>query len=122
MNYAELVESTTLFFGVAADLLAIYLTVTSGYLIVAFLVGERLTRPQVGLISLLYILVSSFTSYTFYAMSMRAMYYNSKQIPIDPDVPIYGSTAFVTSFSVFLALGIIASLKFMWDVRRHKVK
>ena len=121
MTHAELVEAATAYFEVAADMFSIYLTVTSGYMIVAYLVGARLTRPQVSLITALYILVSSISTYTFYGFAMRGVIYSSRQGELDPSLPIYGSPTFVMVFSILLVLGFIASVKFMWDVRLHKI-
>ena len=46
MTEAELLEAATSYFELATGMISLYLTITSAYLIVAYLVGARLTRPN----------------------------------------------------------------------------
>ena len=73
MTEAELIESMTEYFGLNAEMLSIYLTVTSGYLIVAYLVGGKLTRSQLVIISGLYIMFAAATTYLAIGYGMRGI-------------------------------------------------
>ena len=121
MTHSELVEATTAYFGVAADMLGLYLTVTSGYLVVAYLAGTKLQRPQVLLITALYLLIGGLSIFTFYGWGMRGIIYAMRAGELDPSLPIYGSPTFVALFSGMLVIVSIASIKFMRDVRLHKI-
>lgn len=44
MNEAELVEAWGLFLGNSQTALGLYLSVLTGYLIIAYLIGDKLTR------------------------------------------------------------------------------
>lgn len=63
MTEAELVESITSYFDIAVSGMALYLTACSGYLIVAYLVGKKLTRSQNFIISTLFCFMASVMTY-----------------------------------------------------------
>ena len=119
MTHSELVEASTAYFSVCTDMLSLYLTVTSGYLIVSYLAGAKLTRPQVSLITALYLLISGLSIFTFYGWGMRGVIYAMRAGELDASLPIYGSPMFVAVFSILLVIASIASIKFMWDVRHQ---
>ena len=121
MTHSELVEATTAYFGVAADMLGLYLTVTSGYLVVAYLAGSKLLRSQVLLITALYLLIGGLSIFTFYGFGMRGVIYAMRAGELDSSLPIYGSPTFVALFSLMLIVVSVASIKFMWDIRLHKI-
>ena len=55
MTEAELIESAGIYYSLVADMLSIYLTATTGFLIVAYLIGDKLTRSQLIIVSGLYL-------------------------------------------------------------------
>jgi hypothetical protein len=122
MSEAEIVESMTEYFGLNAEMLSIYLTVTSGYLIVAYLVGSKLTRSQLIIVSGLYLVFATATSYLAIGYGMRGIHYAEILRNLSPSTPLY-STELVPGAIAFVLLGgIVASLKFMWDSRHPKTE
>ena len=99
-----------------------FLTVISGYLIVAYLAGAKLNRNQVILISALFVgysiaqilaQVSQINSLLLISSTTGQLYPNSP-ISVSQDVNLI-KLGFVWPFLEFLAM--LASLKFMRDIR-----
>ena len=120
MTDAELIESMTEYFGLNAEMLSIYLTVTSGYLIVAYLVGGKLTRSQLVIISGLYIMFAAATTYLAIGYGMRGIHYAEILRSQSPSTPLYSTELLPAVIALALLGGIVASLKFMWDSRHPK--
>ena len=100
--------------------LMLYLTVSSGYLIVAYLVGARLTKSQTLFISSLFFVFSSYALWgvTQYWTSGEEAYLALKALGVLEHVELnyVGINPAVIALPMGI-LGIIGSLKFMWDVR-----
>jgi hypothetical protein len=81
MTEAELVEAVNSSWSLVIDAMGSYMTIVSAYLIAAYLAGEKLTTSQAGIISALFVTMTSLCS-----------------------------------------VGILVSLKFMWDIRHSKTE
>ena len=117
---AELIESSASYWELTVDILSFYLTVTSGYLIVAYLAGDKLTRSQMIIISTLYVSMAGMSAYGATAWAIRALYFAQQMITFDGAMPYPPSEFIPAALGLFLAGGIIACLKFMWDARHPK--
>ena len=84
--------------------------------------GTRLTKSQVGIISTLYIFIAVVTTYAAFAWGMRGVHYAFELQSLGTSSPIYATQAIPFALSSTLAGGILASLKFMWDVRHPKTE
>jgi len=105
--------STELIAG-ASNAMSIYLTVTSGYLLVAYLAGKDLTRMQAAIITTLYAVFASFNTIAVVTHFDRAVYFgHTYGAGLTPHWPMYG-------IGILFSLGILACMKFMWDVRHPK--
>ena len=122
MTEAELVESGVLYFGNVADMLGIYLTVTMGFLVAAYLVGSKLTSSQLIIISTLYVVFALVSSYTTVASGLRGISYMRLVGDLNPDTNIYASDVIPFVIGFCLLGGIVACLKFMWDIRHPKTE
>ena len=101
--------------------LMLYITVSSGYLIVAYLVGAQLTRSQTIFVSTLFVV------FAFYALWGVAQYWTSGDmarvalelngLADDVELNHVGLNPAVIALPMGI-LGIFGSLKFMWDVRK----
>jgi hypothetical protein len=96
--------------------MTLYVTVTSGYLLVAYLVGRDLTRLQTTIITVLYVVFAAMNTFAVVSFFQSAFYFgNTYGAGLAPSWPAYGTgTLFI--------LGILACLKFMWDVRHSKTE
>jgi len=103
--------------------LTLYLTVVSAYLIVAYTVGKRLTKSQLVFVNCLFVFFSIAFTYSTTVSFFAMRFYTEIQAEI-ADTPgekyLYIENLFVAILAIALVLGIIGSLKFMWDVRHPK--
>ena len=120
MTEAELLEAASYQFELVISTLSLYISVTSAYLLVAFVAGIRLTRSQTFIISTLYIVICALATYAVYSWTTRGVYYAIKLEALDANVPIYSKIVVPVVLPLLLAGGIVASLKFMWDIRHPK--
>ena len=120
MTEAELLEVAQIGWGNVISLLAVFLTVLSGYLIVAYVAGASMIRQQVIIINMLYILMGGMVLAAMFTMSVRATEWAT--LSVEVSVQRVNAPADWTAFGVTAAcvVSMLASLKFMWDVRHPK--
>ena len=109
-------ELTTELLGNAGSAMGLYVTVTSGYLLVAYLAGKELTRLQAVIISVLFVTLATFNTIAVVSYFQSAFYFgHTYGAGRAPYWPVYG-------LGTLFFLGIFACLKFMWDVRHPKTE
>ena len=121
------VSEVTAVSGMIADLmnqsmafLTLYLSVVSGYLVVAFVVGNSLSRFQATLITCFFVIFSIHFTVSAYGSFELAYLQHMKYLEYIPDAKL-GPTPWINRPLAFFQLaGIIGCLKFMWDVRSGK--
>jgi hypothetical protein len=101
-------------FDAASSAMSLYLTVVSGYLLVAYLVGKKLTFLQTTIITILFMFFCTTNTIATVSLMQSAYYfghtYGEGRVP--------GWTA--ATIGILLSLGILAAIKFMWDVRHPR--
>jgi hypothetical protein len=122
MVLADLIESSTGYFEISVEALSLYLTATTGYLIVAYLVGNKLTRPQMIVVSTLYVSVAGLSDYGAITWLAMGAHFARQARNIDATIPFSPSPFLWIIVGLVLLLGIIACLKFMYDVRHPKTE
>ena len=121
MTEAELLEGISNFTTVGQDALMGYLTITSGYLIAAYLAGRSLTKLQNVTISTLFLVMSIMFVFSAFGSFTRGVVLADKLEKINPSETFF-LDAWVTQVTVVILLaGILACIKFMWDVRHPKI-
>ncbi len=120
MTQAELQDLAFSANGLGASYIAILLTLISGYLIVAYTTGAKLHRQQVALVNTLFGFSSSLFLYAAMACFYKQMELLESLRQIAPDNYYPAQPWIIIMVAVVFALVIIASLKFMWDVRHPK--
>lgn len=102
--------------------LSIYLTIISGYLIVAYMVGKKLSRLQVSLISILYFAAALFEALLMVAISSSMIGIIEYLVSVDDRI----DDSFVQSLGgqglglTVLIAALLLPLWFMWNIRREK--
>ena len=95
---------------------ALYLSTVSGYLVVAYILGSKLTRMQSIIITSLFTVVASLEILAAVNIHAAIHYYSTT----------YGAgrtTPWMSgAIGVVQSAGVLASLKFMWDIRHPKGK
>jgi hypothetical protein len=104
----------------AISLVALFVSILSGYLIVAYMVGKNMTRSQIVILNTLFLGLSGFFvlgALEFARISLEMEYLALEigtQRIVEPQAYLpYGLT-------MFYGICIIAALRFMWDVRHPK--
>ncbi len=120
MSEYELEELLTSASLAAVEGFTVYLSVTTAYLIAAYLVGRQLTPMQIFIVNTLYIVAGLIMTWSTFGYATRAIAFADALEVMNPDRR-YGAQPIVrTGIALVQTLGILASLKFMWDVRHPK--
>ena len=118
MTFFELAELLRENINAGMGAITLYLTVVTTYLVAAYLAGEKLTRFQTFLTTSLFIvfaLVFTFGSVAFFQSTTEITARFGNEVGIST-FPI--QFAWVIGFAEIL--GILGSLRFMFDVRSKK--
>ena len=118
---AELVMLANEHSGLGATYFALYLSLVSGYLVVAYLAGEKLTKSQVSTVNYIFVLSAIFFTLSTLGNFVFAIGYYSKA-PFRNSVlqSFYAMAVFDLLMALAMILGIFACLKFMRDIRAPK--
>jgi hypothetical protein len=122
MNEAELVEAWGLFLGNSQTALGLYLSVLTGYLIIAYLVGNKLTRVQVLIVTVLYVSASAIITLWFFAWWSRALEFAMEAKQLNPDRQVANSIGATWAITSMLVMATVASLYFMWSMRHSRTE
>ncbi len=120
MTEAELVEAWGLFLGNSQTAMALYLSILSGYLIIAYLIGRKLSRTQVIILSTMFLFASAFCTLVLTTWWQRALEFALEAQAINPERTVTNSQEGVRMVAVLFSLGILSSLYFMWNVRHSE--
>ena len=122
MTEAELLAHTADSYANSQACIAMCVTMLSGYLIIAYVAGENMSRPQVVLVNLLYLMIASAVIYAGFSFLLVAQ--DSGEIAwkmttqrTQPPGRYAGQLIII-----LLCTSVLASLKFMWDVRHPKTE
>jgi len=107
-------QLTTEILGQAQSAMNLYLSAVSGYLLVAYFLGADLTRLQTTIITVLFIFFGIANTYAVMSYFDSAAFFGHTYGA--GRAPLWAGP----STGVLFAGGILASLKFMWDVRHSK--
>jgi TRAP-type C4-dicarboxylate transport system permease small subunit len=125
MTESDWVEMYGMAFSTSISNFASLITLMSGYLVVAYLVGKRLTRTQILVTNALYLMSAliaisgSFQATLDFHIARKEM---ALQIP-QLDLFNYAEQSIYLWPSIIAIINcclIVASLIFMWQVRHHK--
>ena len=106
MEATDMLENVNANFDLVVQILSLYMAVTSAYLIVAFMAGERLTNSQAFIISVLYIFIASLATYGVYSWISRAFYFTGELKKLNTGIPFSSSEGLPTVLAIILLSGI----------------
>ena len=121
MTEYELTELNATAASLTMRAVSIYLPLVSAYLIAAFTTGAKLNRSQAITVSTLFVFGSGLFAYTAVA-NLKKQMWGIEQLKEISRQDYYFSDTTVLLLGIFLFAGIIASLKFMWDIRHPKTE
>jgi hypothetical protein len=102
--------------GGASSAMSLYLTVLSGYLLVAYLAGKQLSFLQTTIVTVLFMFFTTTNTIATVSYTQSAYYFGHTYG--EGRVPSWGAPV----IGVLLFFGIMAAVKFMWDVRHPKTE
>lgn len=108
---------------IMSEFAGLYFTLVSAYLLVSYLVGDKLSVPQLTIISALYVLwVAGLIngSYHNYVDASVLVVELERLKSITYDRPVDSMVFLGTGFVLVQISGLLASLYFMWSIRRRK--
>ena len=97
-------------------------TLISGYLIVAWTIGEKLTRSQVTMVNLLFLSSAPMTEWGWLGRYLMALDLQNRLIELEPQTAERVSMYVISGHPFVTSILIIGSMKFMWDIRHPKTK
>lgn len=119
MTQAELWQLQLLAVSNGITAFGVLLTLISGYLVTAYFAGNRLSRYQAAVVSVLFLLGAGLDAFMVFAETRRA-YYFIDQLKLEFGVQSFTpSTLTVYLMGLVLVLLIPASLFFMYQIRRN---
>ena len=106
----------------ATAVIGIIVTIISGYLIVAWTVGEKLTRAQVTMLNLLFLCTAPMMIWGWLGRYLVAWDLQNILLELNPQITERVSMYVIIGSPFVSSMLIIGSLKFMWDIRHPKAK
>jgi hypothetical protein len=122
MTEYELIDSLNSSMSLWLSSFMAYVSFLSAYLAVAYLVGKDLTRQQSIIISTLFCFSSGLTLFAIWGLGTRIGYTVRALNVANPDYPVAIGPGYREALFICCALGVIASLKFMWEVRKTETE
>ena len=121
MTEAELIESAHLAYSNGIACYAIFWTLAGSYLVVAYQVGQKLSRSQLGIISALFLVSIGMTSFGIWAYFNAGIEFSNEVAHLNPARPgRYAPDALPVIQAVTNFLVVLACFKFTWDIRHPK--
>lgn len=121
MTTYELADLSQSFFGNSIAAYAVFLTIVSGYLATAYVVGARLSVSQVRLLTTLFVLVMFFLIWTMSAYVYWGVEFALGAINAGTQAGIMKPSIWVpVVFAVLNLFTAAMCLVFMWNVRRSQ--
>ena len=122
MTEYEILDLITNLSNVATSVLAVVMTTISAYLVVAWLVGEKLTGAQVTLVNLVFLAFAPMMIFTWANIFVGTLRLQERLHLINPETLIGLSAGGIAAVSITLLVLVLGSIKFMWDVRHPKTE
>ena len=122
MTEYEVTDLLTNMINGGTPVLAVFITIVSGYLIVAWLVGQKLTGAQVTLINMVFIVFAPMMIFAWVARFRAALRLQEKLRSINSETYGVLSGELIAAVAVTLLILVVGCVKFMWDVRHPKTQ
>jgi hypothetical protein len=122
MLESELLEVAQMMWGNSISLVGLTITLISGYLIVAYIAGSDMTHSQALIINVLYVGFATFLILSMLAFSQNAGEVDTIALEMSTQRTTPARTDLAYAVGFFMSFCVLASLKFMWDVRHPKTE
>jgi hypothetical protein len=97
-----------------------FVTIMAAYLVATYFAAQKMSRSQVVLVSLLFSISALLMTWNVYSYMTRAILFADELEVLHPD-RFYGAQPWARNIvTVLEVLGVVGSVKFMWDARNPK--
>jgi len=123
MTEFELAELLLHRMDIMSEFAGMYFTLVSAYLVVGYLVGEKLSTPQLVIISALYLFWATcliIAAYNNYLDGSALIYELGRLKSLAFNRPVGSVAALSIGFLIVQIAALLASLYFMWSVGHNK--
>ncbi len=120
MTEYELLELLNSASFAATEVFMFYVTILASYLVASYFVGSNLTNMQALTISVLFVFAAFLGAYTTFSYMARAIEAANSLELLHPEQFYGAQPRMQIALFILQTLGIIACLKFMWDIRHPK--
>ena len=120
MTTYEMADLTQNLFANALSSFTVFLSVVFAYIITAYLVGTRLTRTQVRMLTFVFVIVAILIVWSMAGYVNGGVNLNRLAYPDNQDL-FFAPKTWLPQFVIGIGFVILCiALKFMWDVRHPK--
>jgi hypothetical protein len=120
MTEYELIDAIGTYSSGMQSWTALFFSGVSAYLITAYVAGKSLNKSQAIIISAGFILFAINSVLGFHGLGLKLIVLNEELSALRPENTSLASELGVSIYSLVFVLGILVSLKFMWDIRHPK--
>ena len=120
MTEYELIDAVGTYSSGMQSWTALYFSGISAYLITAYVVGKNLNKSQAIIISGGFILFAINAVAGYQGLGLKLAALNEELTALRPENTSLASELGISIYSLVFVLGILVSLKFMWDIRHPK--
>jgi len=122
MTQYELADLAQSAFGNATSAFAVNLSILSGYLIVSYLVGDKLSRTQVVILNSLFVLTAGFIVFLVVGYASSGVRFATLAAPEIASERFFTAKPWtVYAVGGINVIGIVAALYFMYDKRKGRL-
>ena len=122
MTEAELLEVAANYWSNVISLITIFITAMSGYLVVAYIVGKELNTQQATLVNTLYGALQGFALFSIFEFARAGVENGKLALEMSTQRTVGPSESIPFVFIAIMFPMILASYKFMWDIRHPKAE
>jgi hypothetical protein len=120
MSEAELVEASATYNELMQGWISAYFTAFTAFIITSYFVGRRLTKTQAVFISGGFFLFSALCTFAAFGTGSSLVDFANEAEAINPERNFLANDPTIYAGTIVLAIGILISLKFMWDVKHAR--
>jgi hypothetical protein len=120
MTEAELLESAQAVWANYLTSMGLVVTVLSAYLVTAYIAGDKLTRPQVVLVNVLFVVFAGFGIGGLVGFSRTGTELMVLALEASTQRTAIGLTIVPEATLIIFPALILGCFKFMWDIRNSK--
>jgi hypothetical protein len=104
----------------ALETFSVYVSLMVAYLVATYLAGQKLSTTQITTVSILYVVTASILIWATYSYVSRAMWVSNTLEAMNPNINYGAQPATRNILTIVMSFGVLACLRFMWDVRHSK--